>query len=73
MIFMEEESDWSMDLYYIYFYIWGKLFFFLFLFIEEFFRISLALYIAALILMEVHAANASINETNWLHHTRENL
>lgn len=61
----EDETDFFLDFYYLYFMNWGKLFFFLFFIVEELFRISLALYIAYLIIFEIHAVNCSYDEDSF--------
>lgn len=65
LLMMEEEPDLLEDLFYLYFTLWGKFFFFLFFIVEELFRITLALYIAYLITFDVHAANCSYQESNY--------
>lgn len=60
------EFDWWLDLYSKFFVLFGKLFFFWALILEEIFRISLALYISYLIIFEVHAVNVSINSDSFL-------
>lgn len=63
---LEEEHVFFLDFFYIYFLIWGKLFFFLFLLVEEVLRVSLAIYIIYLIVLDVHAVNASYTEDLYL-------
>lgn len=58
----EEENDFSFDLFFIYFLSWGKFFFFLILTFDEIFRVSIALYICYLILLEVNTVNSSLVE-----------
>lgn len=71
LLMLEEEPDLLEDLFYIYFTLWGKFFFFLFFIVEELFRIVLALYIAYLITFDVHAANCSYRESNYFLLCRE--
>jgi hypothetical protein len=59
---LENESDLSFDLYYIYFLVWGKLFMFIAVILEEILRVLLALYVCYLITFDVHAVNNSYNE-----------
>jgi len=71
LLMLEEEPDLLEDLFYLYFTLWGKFFFFLFFIVEELFRIILALYIAYLITFDVHAANCSYRESNYFLTCRE--
>lgn len=59
------EFDWWGDIYSKFFTVFGKLFFFWALILEEIFRISLAVYISYLIIFEVHAVNVSINSDSF--------
>jgi len=61
----EDENDFSADLFYSYYVIWGKFFYFLVYMLEEGARLGLALYITFLIIFEVHAANCSYKEDNF--------
>ena len=45
-----------------FFIFWGKFFFFIFFILEEFFRLSLSIYIIYLILFEIHSTNISYKE-----------
>jgi hypothetical protein len=60
-----------MDLYYIYFVIWAKLFTFIFFILEEILRLSLAFYICYLIIFEVHAVNCSYVEDVYFNEKRQ--
>lgn len=62
---LEDENDFFMDLFFLYFVNWSKLFLFLLFILEEIFRIALALYISYLIIFEIHAANCSYLEDNF--------
>jgi hypothetical protein len=62
---LEDENDFSNDLFYTYFVVWGKLFFFIFFMSEEAARLGLAFYICYLIIFEVHAVNCSYKEDNF--------
>lgn len=70
---LEEENEFFIDLFYIYFLCWGKFFFFIFFILEEILRIALAFYICYLITFEVHAVNASYVEDNYIQTARLNL
>jgi len=63
---LEDENDFSNDLFYLYFVLWGKLFFFIVFTIEEAGRLGLAFYISYLITFEVHAVGSSYKEDNYL-------
>jgi len=63
---LEDENDFSNDLFYTYFVVWGKLFYFIFLILEEAARLGLAFYICYLIIFEVHAVNCSYKEDNFI-------
>jgi len=65
------EQEFLNDLWSEYAILWGKPFFFLFFFLEELFRISLALYIFYLIIFEVHAVNVSYFEDNFFFYKKE--
>lgn len=62
LFMFEEESPFLFDFFTLYFIFWGKFFFFLFLLVEELLRVSLAIYIIYLIILDVHAVNSSYNE-----------
>jgi len=64
--FFEDEADFSVDLFSLYFIIWGKLSLFVFFIIEEIARVGLALYITYLIVFEVHSVNRSYVEDTYL-------
>ncbi len=59
---LEEENEFFLDLFYIYFLCWGKFFTFIFFILEEILRLSLAFYICYLIVFEVHSVNCSYSE-----------
>jgi len=69
---LEDENDFSNDLFYTYFVIWGKLFYFVFFILEEAARLALAFYICYLIIFEVHAVNCSYKEDNYMFSKRIN-
>ena len=69
----EDENDFSADLFYSYYVIWGKFFYFLVYMLEEGARLGLALYITFLIIFEVHAANCSYKEDNFFAAKKTNL
>ena len=66
LFMVEEEHTFFFDFFYLYFLIFGKMFFFLFLLVEEILRVSLAIYIIYLILLDVHAVNTSYVEDYYL-------
>ena len=70
---LEDENDFSNDFFYLYFVIWGKLFFFIVFTIEEAGRLSLAFYISYLITFEVHAVGSSYKEDSYLNTKRLNI
>ncbi len=61
----EDENDFFYDFYFLYFIVWGKLFYFMFFMVEEGGRLGLAFYICYLIIFEVHAVNSSYCEDNY--------
>lgn len=63
---LEDESDFTYDLYFIYFMLWGKFAYFLFLTLELAAKIALGLYICYLITFEVHSVGCSYQEDNYL-------
>lgn len=63
--FLEDEVDFSIDLFSLYFIVWGKLSLFIFFIIEEIARVALALYITYLIIFEVHSVNKSYVEDGY--------
>jgi hypothetical protein len=63
---LEDENNFSNDLFYSYFVVWGKFNFFLFFIVEETARLSLAFYISFLIIFEVHSVNCSYREETFL-------
>jgi len=62
----EDENDFMFDLYFMYYNVWGKFFYFLIYMLEEGARLGLALYITFLIIFEVHAVNSSYKEDNFI-------
>lgn len=63
---LEDENDFTNDLFYLYFLVWGKFAYFFFLMAELAARLGLAFYILYLILFEVHSVNCSYVEDNYL-------
>ena len=63
---LEEENDLFMDLFYIYFLMWGKFFMFLAVIMEILLRVLLALYVCYLITFDVHAVNNSYVEDTYI-------
>ena len=68
---LEDENDFIYDLYYIYFMLWGKFAYFLFLTLELALKISLGLYISYLIIFEVHSVGCSYSEDKYFLSKRE--
>ena len=62
----EDETDFSKDLFYIYFIVWGKIFYFCFFILEEAARLALAFYICYLIIFEIHNVNCSYCEDTYM-------
>lgn len=67
---LEDEHDFFNDWFYLYFVIWGKLFYFTFFMLEEAARLSLAFYVCYLIIFEVHSVNCSYKEDNFIFNKR---
>lgn len=67
---LEDENDFSNDLYFLYFMVWGKFYYFFFLIVELAARLGLAFYILYLILFEVHSVNCSYVEDTYLRYKR---
>lgn len=63
---LEDESDSYLDLFWLYFLTWSKLFLFIFFITEEIFRLILAFFICYLIIFDIHAVNSSYKEDNFL-------
>lgn len=61
----EDENDFSNDLFFLYFMVWGKFSYFFFLMAELSARLGLAFYILYLILFEVHSVNCSYVEDTF--------
>lgn len=62
----EDESDFSYDLYFLYFVVWGKLAFFFLFMLEEVAKILIGLYLTYLILFEIQSVSTSYSEDNYL-------
>lgn len=61
----EDESDSVLDLFYLYFLSWAKLYLFIFFIAEEFLRLILAFFISYLIIFDIHAVNSSYVEDTF--------
>ena len=59
---LEDEFDFSVDLFYSYFLLWGKFFYFLFYTVELIARFGLAFYVIYLVLFEIYGVNCSYRE-----------
>lgn len=68
---LEDENEFIMDIFCIYYIVWAKLFTFIFFILEEILRLSLAFYICYLIIFEVHAVNCSYVEDNYIQTKRQ--
>ena len=62
---LEDENDFSNDLFYTYFVMWGKVFYFLFYTVELTARFGLAFYVIYLVLFEIYGVNCSYKEDNY--------
>ena len=71
-LFLEDEVDLFMDLFSLYFMIWGKFALFIAFILEELGRVALALFITYLILFEVQAVNRSYVEDTFFLNKRIN-
>jgi hypothetical protein len=70
--FFEDEMDFTVDLFTIYFILWGKFAFFLLFILEILVRTTLALYVTYLLIFEINAVNRSYNEDNYFFQKRLN-
>ena len=62
---LEDESDLVIDFYTIYTVIWGKYVLYLSFFLEEIFRVGLALFVTYLLIFEINALNRSYSEDSY--------
>ena len=62
----EDEHDSLSDFFYLYYVVWGKLFYFMFFLLEEAARLGLAFYVCYLIIFEVHSVNCSYTEDTYI-------
>lgn len=62
----EDEMDLSVDLFTIYFLVWGKFAYFWLFILEEIARVGLALYVTYLVIFEINAVNRSYSEDYYL-------
>lgn len=62
----EDEMDLSVDLFTIYFLVWGKFAYFWLFILEEIARVGLALYVTYLVIFEINAVNRSYSEDHYL-------
>jgi hypothetical protein len=65
-VLLEDENGFMGDLFYLYFLIFGKIFFFLIFITEEFARLILGFYICFLIIFEMHSVNCSYREDSYI-------
>jgi hypothetical protein len=61
----EDENDFFSDLFYMYFLIWGKIFYFLFYTVELIARFLLAFYVIYLVLFEIYGVNCFYKEDKY--------
>lgn len=61
----EDENDFSLDFFYLYFMLWGKIFYFLFYTVELIARFGLAFYVIYLVLFEIYGVNCSYREDSY--------
>lgn len=62
----EDELDFAIDLFSVYFLLWGKFTYFWLFILEEIARVSLALYVTYLLIFEINAVNRSFVEDQYL-------
>ena len=62
---LEDENDFYGDLFYLYFLLWGKVFYFLFYTVELTARFGLAFYVIYLVLFEIYGVNCSYKEDSY--------
>lgn len=63
---LEDESDFVLDLYSIYFVVWGKFFFFILFILDELGRMALAFFVTYLLIFEMNTPNRSYIEDTFL-------
>ena len=63
---LEDENDFSNDFFYMYFVLWGKVFYFLFYTVELIARFALAFFVIYLILFDIYGVNCSYKEDNYM-------
>jgi len=68
---LEDENEFFLDFFYLYFLCWAKFFTFIFFILEEILRLSLGFYICYLIIFEVHSVNSSYVEDNYFTSVRQ--
>jgi hypothetical protein len=61
----------GLDLFVLYFVVWGKLFYFIFFLLEEIARITLGLYILYSIVLELNSINRSYVEDTFFGFKRQ--
>ena len=67
---LEDENDFYGDIFYLYFLLWGKIFYFLFYTVELTARFGLAFYVIYLVLFEIYGVNCSYKEENYFLYKR---
>ena len=64
--FLEDEMDFSMDLFSLYFIVWSKFSLFFLFALDEIARVLLAYYVVYLIIFEIQAVNRTYVEDQYL-------
>lgn len=67
---LEDEMDFSADLFTVYFIVWGKFAYFWIFILEEIARVALAFYVTYLLMFEINAVNRSYLEDTYLNTKR---
>ena len=67
---LEDENDFYGDIFYLYFLLWGKVFYFLFYTVELTARFGLAFYVIYLVLFEIYGVNCSYKEDDYFSNKR---
>lgn len=68
---LEDENEFFLDFFFLYYLFWAKFFTFIFFILEELLRLALAFYICYLIIFEVHSVNCTYVEDNYFLHKKQ--
>jgi hypothetical protein len=71
-VLLEDENGFMGDFFYLYFLIFGKIFFFLIFLTEELARLVLGFYICFLIIFEMHSVSCSYREDSYFNSKKSN-